>query len=331
MSDHPHLKTETRSSTGIVTLDRQEALNALSMGMCEAMAASLEAWAGDSSIDRVLVRAAPGRAFCAGGDVRSIAPGLKDDPAEGERYFRVEYGLDMLVNAYPKPVVVLADGLTMGGGAGVLLNASHPVVTTAVDFAMPETTIGLFPDVGASFFLRRAPRATAVFLGITGWRIGAGDLLRLGIAPLAVESDAAAAVIDAVIGAPGPEDVAGAIDAALEGFRAEPAPAEAPVAGAAEWIAKRVDAPDPVSIRAGLEGDGHPMAAKAREALAEGVRARLIDKDNSPNWQPARLEGVTREMVEAMVTPEGFDLPGLAAPATAPPPKKNREDKTQCA
>ena len=105
---------------------------------------SPDGWANDAAIDRVLITATPGRAFCAGGDVRSIAPLIEADISNGDHYFRTEYSLDLLIAAYPKPVFVIADGLTMGGGAGILLNASHPVITTAMDFAMPETAIGFF-------------------------------------------------------------------------------------------------------------------------------------------------------------------------------------------
>ena len=104
------------------------------------------------------------------------------DISNGDDYFQTEYSLDLLIAVYPKPVFVIADGLTMGGGAGILLNASHPVITTAMDFAMPETAIGLFPDVGAARFLRQAPHPIGVMMAMTGWRIGAGDMLAAGIA-----------------------------------------------------------------------------------------------------------------------------------------------------
>ena len=341
---HPHLNAEIRSTTGIITLDRQRALNALSEEMCESMIGTLGEWAESPGVDRVMITAAPGRAFCAGGDIRALAPRLADNPEEGDRYFRIEYSLDTLIHAYPKPVVVLANGLTMGGGAGLLLNASHPVITTAMDFAMPETGIGLFPDAGASLFLRRAPSAMAAFLGMTGWRIGAGDMLRLGIAPLAVEEARAPAVADAVVGAPD----ASSIGAVLEEFRTEPA--EAPLADAEEQVTRHFSGSDPVSIRAGLEGDDHPAAELTRQALdtrcplsitlthrlltdpglapadavealeqdyriatrmlrrpdfGEGIRAALIDKDNSPNWRPGSLDGVTPDMVDAIVGIDG--------------------------
>ena len=356
MDNINHLRIAVRSSTGVITLDRQESLNAMSLDMCKNIIGVMGEWASDPGIDRVMIMAAPGRAFSAGGDIRSMVLIMRDDPAAAENYFRTEYTLHALVNIFPKPVVVLADGLTMGGGAGMLLNASHPVITTAMDFAMPETAIGLFPDAGASLFLRRAPSAVAAFLGMTGWRIGAGDMLHFGIAPLGVDSGQVAAVADAVVHAPD----AAAIGPVLEVFRLSPP--DTVLAGEAEWIERRFNGADAVSIRAGLEDDEHPLAEKSRNALdsrcplsievtrrlltdpslepanavaslkqdfrlasrmirhpdyAEGVRALLIDKDNNPAWQPATREGVTPAMVEAIVTPEGFDRPDLETPMAA--------------
>ena len=351
MINNPYLNIGTEASTGCIILDRPKALNALSLDMCDALATALRAWADDPAIDRVIISATPGRAFCAGGDVRAIAPDIRADIAAGDAYFLTEYQLDLLIHLFPKPVVVVANGLTMGGGAGVLLNASHPVITTAMDFAMPETAIGLFPDVGASIFLRKAPPAVAAFLGMTGWRIGAGDMAHYGIAPRVIDADSHDALIRAVINTPD----TGGIDAVLDGFRCEVD--EKPLVDEEEWITRHFSKPDPVSIRAGLEGDDHPMAEKTRHALdtrcplsiavahrlltdpqmepativdairqdyalalrmirhpdfVEGVRALLIDKDNAPAWQPASLSGVRRAMVEAIVTPE--DAPVLAIP-----------------
>lgn len=348
MSDETHLRITTERSTGLITLDRPRALNALSLAMCGQIKDALSGWAGDPAIDRVLISATPGRAFCAGGDVRSIAPQIKADIRNGDHYFQTEYGLDLMIAVYPKPVFVIADGLTMGGGAGVLLNASNPVITTAMDFAMPETAIGLFPDVGAARFLRRAPGRLGVMMAMTGWRIGAGDMRASGIAPCCINHDDAAAAAAAIVAADHAEAAQAAIDAmAVSGL-------ETPLLDAREWVDDRFAGADAVLIRRGLEGDDHPMAENLRHALdtrcplsihlshrimtdeqlsppdkvaalhqdfriayrmirhpdfIEGVRALLIDKDNSPAWQPDDLTGVTTAMVDAMITPD--DAPRL--------------------
>lgn len=339
------------ASSGVITLDRPKALNALSLEMCGVIKDALVSWLDDDRIDRIVISATPGRAFCAGGDVRAIAPMIKADISEGDHYFETEYGLDMLIAVYPKPVFVIADGLTMGGGAGILLNASHPIITTAMDFAMPETAIGLFPDVGAARFLRFAPEPMAVMMALTGWRIGAGDMLAAAIAPQCIRHEDTDIARNRIIAAPHVDKVA----EELADLRV--IPKETPVLDALEWITEKFSADDVVMIRDRLEGDTHPMAEKLRQALdtrcplsihlshrlmtdaafapkdkvaaleqdfriasrmirhpdfIEGVRALLIDKDNAPAWQPDTLRGVTKDMVEAMITPH--DAPRLVCP-----------------
>lgn len=329
-------------STGRIILSRPEALNAVSKEMCEMIINALLAWADDDAVDKVLITAVPGRAFCAGGDVRSIIPLIENRPELGDEYFATEYTLDVLVAAYPKPVITIANGLTMGGGAGLLVNATYPVVTDAIDFSMPETAIGLFPDVGASIFYRRPPGSVGSFLGMTGWRIGASDMVSLGIVPHAISAGSEEDLIAALLSCP-----AHAIAETLTDV--ETKPAQHPVLDAEDWISRHFSKPDPLSIRASLEGDDHPFAEKARHALdtrcplsialthrlltdpqlqadtivdairldyrlacrmlrhpdfTKGVRAVLIDKHNNPVWQPASLDGVTNAMVDGIVTPE---------------------------
>ncbi|XDZ64749.1 enoyl-CoA hydratase/isomerase family protein [Alphaproteobacteria bacterium LSUCC0684] len=351
----PHVIIDQQETAGRIILSRPEALNAVSREMCDLIIAALLAWADDEAIDRVVITAAPGRAFCAGGDVRSIIPLIEKNPELGDAYFATEYTLDVLIAAFPKPVITIADGLTMGGGAGLLVNASHPVITDAMDFSMPETAIGLFPDVGASLFYRRPPGAAGLFLGMTGWRIGAGDMIALGIVPQAVSAADLEAVLAAVLSCP-----ADAITETLTGV--ELAPGQTPVADAAGWIDQHFSKADPVVIRASLEGDDHPFAERARQALdtrcplsialthrlltdpalcardivdairldyrlacrmlrhpdfISGVRAVLIDKHNQPLWQPSTLDGVTNAMVDAIVSPE--DSPQLPLPERVGP------------
>ena len=343
-SDHNEfILTQIEGRTARVIINRPKALNALNMDMCAEINENLIAWSSDEAIDRVLITATEGRAFCAGGDVRSIIPLIKEDPRAADAYFKVEYTLDSLINAFPKPVIVIADGLTMGGGCGVLLNASHPVITEKMDFAMPETAIGLFPDVGASLFLRQPPHHIGVMMGMTGWRIGAGDMLAMGLAKYAVNAENVTSLIDQIItleNNDGLDDLLGSVQ-----MDAQPTP----LMDEGAWIENHFKHSTPQAIRDSLEGDSHPLADKIRHALdtrspysivithrlltddglkpedildslrldyvmacrigrypdfSEGVRAVLIDKDNTPIWQHDRLDAVEEDLIKAVFTME---------------------------
>lgn len=332
-----HIIISSEHSTGRIVINRPKALNALSRDMCAEMNSALIGWAGDSAIDRVLITA-EGKAFCAGGDVRSIIPLIKQDPRHSDAYFSVEYTLHSILDSYPKPVVTIADGLTMGAGAGVLLNAGYSVITETMDFSMPETAIGLFPDVAASLFLREAKGYSGVLMGMTGWRIGAGDMVELGLARHVVASAQVENLIKTLIGL---DDFA-AIDDVLAGHKKADLP-EAILANSLDWIGGHFSQATPSEIRNGLEGDGHPMAEKIRHALdtrsplsiavihalltrddlkpssvldaialdyvlacrmsrypdfSEGVRAVLIDKDQNPKWMHDNLGAVGEDVID---------------------------------
>jgi enoyl-CoA hydratase len=175
----------------VVTLNRPKALNALSPAMCRALAAELPLWAEDPGVRAVLIRGAGGRAFCAGGDVRAIWEAQKtgDAVAFGSAFFRDEYRLNRQIARFPKPWVALLDGITMGGGAGLSVHGPHRIATEKLLFAMPETGIGLFPDIGANAFFNRCPGRIGRYLGLTGARIGAADALYAGIATHFVPSE----------------------------------------------------------------------------------------------------------------------------------------------
>lgn len=344
--------TSRDRNTGRVIINRPKVLNALSKDMCAEINSALIAWASDDAIDRVLITAVEGRAFCAGGDVRSIIPLIKQDPNHSDAYFNVEYQLDSIITSYPKPVVVVADGLTMGAGAGVLLNASHPIITEAMDFAMPETAIGLFPDVAASLFLRRAKGLSGVFMGMTGWRINCADMLALGIADRAVPSADVAALTEDILSLDGNHG----LDDLLARY-AKPIDDNTPVLDALDWINHHFSKATPAEIRASLDGDDHAFAEPARHALdtrsplsivlthelltndahkpdnildamaldfvlacrisryadfVEGVRAVLIDKDNAPKWLHADLASVEAEIIADVFSPD--DRPLLTLP-----------------
>ena len=197
-----------RDGVATVTLDRPAALNALSLGMLKGLAAWLDAWAHDDRVRIVVFRGAGEKAFCAGGDIRALYEGFKrfgDGPgfqANLEReaktgsvpgfleFFEVEYALDHRIHTYPKPIVALADGIVMGGGMGIAQGAALRVVGDRTKMAMPETAIGLFPDVGGSFFLSRLPGRLGVYLGLVGPTIRAADAIYSGLACAYLAPDA---------------------------------------------------------------------------------------------------------------------------------------------
>src|SRR5438874_10445092 len=169
----------------IVTLNRPQALNAFTLDMYRRFDPMLRAWADDPAIQAVLVRGAEGRAFCAGGDIRAIyeaGRGIAGDPALTSDFFREEYQLIRRLHRYKKPCLAIIDGITMGGGAGVSVNGAYCIATERTLLAMPETGIGLFPDVGATRFLNLCPGHVGRYLGLTGARLGPADALYCGFA-----------------------------------------------------------------------------------------------------------------------------------------------------
>src|SRR5712675_2205182 len=184
-----------------VTLNRPQALNAFTLDMYRRFDPILRAWAEDSGVKAVLIRGAGERAFCAGGDVRAIyeaGRGLSGDRSLTSVFFREEYELIRRIHRYPKPYIAIIDGITMGGGAGVSVNGAYRVATERTLLAMPETGIGLFPDVGATRFLNRCPRHVGPYLGLTGARVIAAEALYCGFATHAVERDSVEALLDAL-------------------------------------------------------------------------------------------------------------------------------------
>jgi enoyl-CoA hydratase len=178
------VETAIQGRLGRITLNRPKALNALSLAMVARLETILAAWATDPAVDAVLIRSAAERAFCAGGDVRSI--GILPMPAEraalGRQFFATEYRVNHRINTFPKPFIALINGVAMGGGLGLSIHGSHRVVNETLRMAMPETMLGLFPDVGATWFLNRCPGAVGRYLALIGPQIGAADALAAGLA-----------------------------------------------------------------------------------------------------------------------------------------------------
>ncbi|HCK85210.1 MAG TPA: enoyl-CoA hydratase, partial [Hyphomonadaceae bacterium] len=177
------------SGLATFTLNRPEALHALNTGMCRSMIAALLAWRDDVSVRAILIEHAPGtRGFCAGGDIRMLAESGKGDGREAREFFFTEYRLNHLLFTYNKPVIAVMDGVTMGGGVGISMPARFRIVTENTTYAMPETGIGLFPDVGGGWYLQRLPGQIGMWLALTGARLKAADCLIAGVATHFVEA-----------------------------------------------------------------------------------------------------------------------------------------------
>ena len=190
MSDQAFIKTRVEGRTGIIELDRPKALNSLTHEMVRAIDSALEEWAGDDSIATVIVQSTAPRAFCAGGDVRSVRESdLAGDLAAGDAFFDDEYAMNLRMAQYPKPIVALLEGVVMGGGFGISAHGSHRVVTPRTVGAMPEAAIGFVPDVGMSYVLNNLPvdRAIGLFIGCTGWRLTPADMLFTGLGNVLVD------------------------------------------------------------------------------------------------------------------------------------------------
>ena len=197
----PDILFERRGAAGIVTLNRPQALNAVTHAMVRALARQLQEWAEDAAVTRVVVRATGERAFSAGGDIRDLYElGRAGRRAEALNFWRDEYPLNALIKHYRKPYVALIDGIVMGGGVGISVHGSHRVAGDRFQFAMPEVGIGFFPDVGATYFLPRLPGELGTFCALTGERLGAADAVAAGIATHRVRSARFSDLVDALCG-----------------------------------------------------------------------------------------------------------------------------------
>jgi len=217
----------TVGAVGRITLNRPKALNALTLGMVEAMTKALLAWRDDPAVCAVVVDGAGEKGFCAGGDIRMLHDSGKAGDGQAEIFWREEYKLNQLIKRYPKPYVALIDGITMGGGVGVSVHGSHRVAGDRTMMAMPETGIGFFPDVGGTHFLPRLPGSVGMWLGLTGARLKAADTLAVGITTHFVPSDRNADLI-AALEAAELDDAGGAVEATIAAFEADPG--DAPIA-----------------------------------------------------------------------------------------------------
>ncbi len=350
MTDDVIVRREGR--VGRLSLNRPQALHALTTAMCLAMTEALMAWRQDEDIDLILLDHTGPRGFCAGGDIRMLADSGASDGADARAFFFHEYRLNHLLFGYPKPVLALMDGVTMGGGVGLSAPARYRVATERTTYAMPETGIGLFPDVGGGWFLPRMPGRIGLYLALTGARIKAADCLMAGIATHVLESSACEDFKAAVLKSPadvedilntfgvdsGPPplgDVRGDIDQAFGGESVEAIIVRLEGQGT-DWSRAQLAilaSKSPQTLKVAyrqLELGGQAASFSQNMQMEyrigsrvvqmhdflEGVRAVLVDKDNTPAWEPARLAGVTAEILDAIFAPlpqdmEWSPLPGL--------------------
>jgi len=341
MNDEPEVLLEQRGRIGLITLNKPRALNALSLSMIHAIAPRLQAWATDDGVDAVVIQGAGEKAFCAGGDIRDLYEGRGTD--FGPTYYAAEYKLNVLIHTYPKPYIALMDGVTMGGGVGMSVHGSHRVVSDRILFAMPETGIGLFPDIGASWFLPCCPGEIGMYLGLTGHRLRAADTLYAGIGDAHVPADRLDDLLAALAGAtsldgdgvaailrnfavdPGAAPLAdhrAAIDRCFAGDSVEDILARL-AAEDSDWARAQIETistKSPTALKvtyrqlregARIESIADIMAMEYRLAdrsfrghdLFEGIRAVVIDKDGAPKWDPTSLDAVSEADVDEYFEP----------------------------
>jgi enoyl-CoA hydratase len=251
---------------GRITLNRPKSINALTFRMVQEIANALTLWRHDPAVRAVVFDGEGERGFCAGGDIRALYD-HRAQPSFLTRYWREEYILDHAIRTYPKPIVALMNGLTMGGGAGLGVNASHRIVDETTRFGMPETGIGLVPDVGATWFLPRCPGQTGVWLAMTGEAIGAGDMLALGLANAFCERSKHEDFVVALSRELGKDDDPRvAIERALAGFWHS---VESPLTPQRETILRCFAAHAVEDILAALDADGDDWALKAAAKVRE--------------------------------------------------------------
>ncbi|MBO3277288.1 enoyl-CoA hydratase/isomerase family protein [Pseudomonas schmalbachii] len=340
---------------GVATLDAEKSLNALSLPMIEALAERLGAWAKDPQIACVVLRGNGAKAFCAGGDVRKLVDACREHPGEvpalARRFFADEYRLDYAIHAYPKPLICWAHGYVMGGGMGLMQGSGVRIVTPSSRLSMPEMNIGLYPDVGASWFLARLPGKLGLFLGLTTTQMNARDALDLDLADRFLLDSQQDDLLEGLVQLNWQEQADVQLHSLLKALEHE-ARAELPeaqllprreridalldcanLADAWQALVACVDDADPLiargasTLKAGCPLTAHLVWEQIRRArhlstaevfrmeyamslnccrhpeFPEGVRARLIDKDNKPNWHWPDVTAIPAAVIEAHFAP----------------------------
>jgi len=337
MNDEVLVRIEGR--VGRLTLNRPQALHALTTQMCRLLTEALLAWKDDPAVELVLIDHSGERGFCAGGDIRMLAESGAKDGAAAREFFFTEYRLNHLLFEYRKPVVVIMDGITMGGGVGLAGPATYRVATERTTFAMPETGIGLFPDVGGGWFLPRMPGHIGLWLALTGARIKAADCELVGMATDFMESGKVEAFKAALVANPA------AVETLLTEYEGDAG--RPPLAAHQDEIDRLFGGDSVEAILAALEATDTDWAREQLKVLAtkspqtlkvafrqlalgraatsfaenmameyrigarvvqkhdflEGVRAVIVEKDNAPKWDPAMVSGVTDAMLDEIFAP----------------------------
>ena len=337
--DAPEILARIEGPVGRITLNRPSALHALTTSMIRLMTEALLAWRGDPAVELVMFDHSGERGFCAGGDIRMLADSGAGDGKLAREFFYLEYQLNDLLFCYPKPTLAIMDGITMGGGVGLAQPCRYRVATERTTFAMPETGIGLFPDVGGGWYLSRMPDHLGLWLALTGARIKAADCELLGIATDFVESSKIAALKAGVLADPAAIET---LLTELEGDAGRP-----PIAQHQDEIARLFGGESVEAIVAALQAAGTDWATEQLKVLAtkspqtlkvafrqlqegaraanfadnmameyrigarvvqrhdflEGVRAVIVDKDNAPRWNPATLEAVDEVLLDSIFAP----------------------------
>jgi enoyl-CoA hydratase len=338
VSEDPEVLFEIAGVAGRILLNRPKALHALTADMCRRMIEALLAWRDDPEIAVVTIEHTGERGFCAGGDIRMLAESGAGDGREARDFFHTEYRLNHLLFTYPKPVVAFMDGVTMGGGVGLSLPVRYRIASERTVFAMPETGIGLFPDVGGSWYLPRLPGKTGLWLALTGARIKGADCAALGLATHLIPSQQYETLKPVIFEGGQPLDVlfalgekgadrqttidreaidqlfsGGSVEDILEALEADPS----------EWAAAHLGvlrAKSPQTLKVAFRQLAHGAAftdfadnmrmeyrigcrVVHRHDFREGVRAVIIDKDNAPKWDPAEVSDVSETLLDDIFAP----------------------------
>lgn len=337
-SDEVLIRREGRA--GRITMNRPQALNALTHSMVGKIWAALNAWVADPAVELVLLDGTGDRALCAGGDVRSLYDSKAQGSEFARNFWRDEYRLNALIGRYPKPYVAIQDGIVMGGGIGLSGHASHRIVTDRSRLAMPETGIGLIPDVGGTWLLAHAPGETGVYLGLTGESMNAADAIYARFSDTFVPSDKRLALTERLIDAKGGTVAqaisAFALDAGTSQLHVKASEISHAFSGSSveqifaalaqtpgEWAAKTLASlqqKSPKALKLTLAAIRGARALRSLDKalitefrltvrlfedgeFPEGVRALIIDKDKKPKWSPPELARISDEFVRAYLAP----------------------------
>ncbi len=324
---------ETIGSVGVLQLNRPKALHTLNLDMCEDMLSAAQSWQSDQQIELVMLKHSEGRGFCAGGDIRSMYDSVDEGGQYSQSFFFTEYQLNHALFHYDKPTLVLMDGITMGGGVGIAMPCRYRVATERTRFAMPETGIGLFPDVGGTWYLPRLAHNMGTYMTLTGEPVRGVNCLKLGLATHYVPSEKLPELERALLANPSQVDAiladfcedAGDTDfdpviafcgAMLGGFNLDDILSRLNADGSeiANAILTSIKAKSPLSTMAsmralalGAEAESFEQEMAREYILAcnltshpdfkEGVRALLVDKDNQPKWAHSDVRDVTETQI----------------------------------